>query len=111
MDAAGAAFRTMACGPQIGLGEIPLQEWKTQMRSGCKRCDVRGSGRRARSGSDDERWRRVHCLGHIHEAHFGNTSETATALDSEIQRVFLAAIFCVAFKFFYEHYGSAGESR
>lgn len=91
MDTARPALGTMGCIPQIGLAEIPLQEWETQMRGGRKRRDVRRSGRRKRSRRNDERWRRVHRLRRIHEARVGNAGETAPALDSQIYGVFLVA--------------------
>jgi hypothetical protein len=96
MDTARAAFGAVGCAPQIELGEIPLYEWETQMRGGRKRRDVRRSGRRTRSGSDDERWCGVHRLGRIHKARVGNAGETAPALDSQGYGVFIAAPFCAA---------------
>ena len=88
MDAPRPAFGAVGCVPQIGLAEIPLQEWETEMRGGRKRRDVRRSGRRNRSRGNDERWRRVHRLRRIHEARIGNAGETAPAVDSQIYGVF-----------------------
>ena len=105
MDAPRPAFGAVGCVPQIGLAEIPLQEWETQMRGGRKRRDVRRSGRRKRSRSNDERWRRVHRLRRIHEARVGNPGETAPALDSQIYGVLLVAKI-YATSAFYKHRGS-----
>jgi hypothetical protein len=89
----------MGWSPQSELGEIPLYERKTQMRGGRKQRDIRGSGRRTRSRSDDERWCGVHRLRSIHKALAGNAGETEPALDSQIYEVFLAEPFCARFAF------------
>ena len=80
----------MGWSPQSELGKIPLYERKTEMRGGRKQRDIRGSGRRTRPRSDDERWRGVHRLRRVHKALAGNAGETEPALDSQIYEVFLA---------------------
>jgi hypothetical protein len=100
VDAARPDFRTMGWSPQSELGEIPLYERKTQMRRGRKQRDIRGSGRRTRSRSDDERWCGVHRFRRVHKALAGDAGETEPALDSQIYEVFLAELFCVRFAFY-----------
>jgi hypothetical protein len=90
VDAARPNFRTMGWSPQSELGEIPLYERKTQMRGGPKQRDIRGSGRRTRSRSDDERWCGVHRRRRIHKALAGNAGETEPTLDPQIYEVLLA---------------------
>jgi len=100
----------MGWSPQSDLGEIPLYERKTQMRGGCKQRDIRGSGRRTRSRSDDERWRGVYRLRRIHKALAGNAGEAEPALDSQLYEVFLAVRFCARFAF-YDRRGWCWENR
>ena len=49
MDPARAALRTLGCAAQIELGKVARSEWKSQMRRGRERRDVRGSERRTRA--------------------------------------------------------------
>jgi hypothetical protein len=100
VDFARPALRAMGCSPQRELGEIPLYERKAQMRGGREQRDIRGSGRRARSRSDDARWCGVHRLRRIHKALAGNAGETEPALDSQIYEVFLAELLCARFAFY-----------
>ena len=94
MDAPRPAFGAVGCVPQIGLAEIPLQEWETQMRGGRKRCDIRGPGRRTCSCGDDERWCGVHRFRRIHKALAGNAGETEPTLDSQIYEMLVANMVC-----------------
>lgn len=64
------------------------------MRGGRKQRDIRGSGRRTRSRSDDERWCGVHRLRRLHKALAGNAGETEPALDSQIYKMSLEEVLC-----------------
>src|SRR5712691_2368269 len=109
MDAARAALRTMGCAAQIELEKVAWSEWRPQVRCGCERRDVRGSGRGTRARRDDEGRREVHRHGRLHQASIGNNRKAAPALDSQSYGVFLTAPFLSELPCAADHVSTRGD--